>query len=48
LKFRFLIDNNNIKENKMDETIKFFIGVTLFLAVIMFEWVKEKSNKRAS
>jgi hypothetical protein len=32
----------------MDETIKFFIGVTLFLAVITFEWVKEKSNKRAS
>jgi len=32
----------------MDETIRFFIGVTLFLAVITFEWVKEKSSKRAS
>jgi hypothetical protein len=32
----------------MDETIRFFIGVTLFLAVITIEWVKERSNKRAS
>lgn len=32
----------------MDETIRFFIGVTLFLAVITFEWVKEKVSKKTS
>lgn len=32
----------------MDETIRFFIGVALFLVVLTFEWVKERSSKRTS
>jgi len=32
----------------MDETLRFFIGLALFLAVLTFEWVKERSGKRTS
>jgi len=32
----------------MDETVRFFIGIALFLAVITFEWIKERSSKRTS
>jgi hypothetical protein len=32
----------------MDETIRFFIGIAVFLAVVTFEWLKEKSSKKAS
>ena len=32
----------------MDETIRFFIGLALFLAIIIFEWLKERSSKRTS
>jgi hypothetical protein len=32
----------------MDETLRFFIGIALFLAVITFEWQKERSGKRTS
>jgi hypothetical protein len=30
----------------MDETIRFFIGIALFLAVIAFESLKDKASKR--
>jgi len=30
----------------MDETVRFFIGIALFLAVITFEWIKERSSTR--
>jgi hypothetical protein len=32
----------------MGETLRFFIGVDVFLAVIAFEWFKEKTSKRTS
>lgn len=32
----------------MDETLRFFIGVALFLAVIAYEWLKEKPRSKAS
>ena len=32
----------------MDETLRFLIGVTLFLAVIAFEWLKERPTKKTS
>jgi hypothetical protein len=32
----------------MDETIRFFIGVALFLAVVTYEWLKEKADKKTS
>ncbi len=32
----------------MDETLRFLIGVTVFLAVIAFEWLKVKSSKKTS
>jgi len=32
----------------MDETLRFFIGVALFLAVVTFEWLKERRQKRTS
>jgi hypothetical protein len=32
----------------MDETLRFFIGIALFVAVITFEWFKEKPSKRTS
>ena len=32
----------------MDETLRFFIGVTLFLAVITYEWLKERPSKKTS
>jgi hypothetical protein len=32
----------------MDETLRFFIGITLFLAVVAYEWLKEKSGKQTS
>jgi hypothetical protein len=31
----------------MNETIRFFIGIALFLAVVTFEWLKERGSKRA-
>ena len=30
----------------MDETLRFLIGVTVFLAVIAFEWLKERPTKK--
>jgi len=32
----------------MDETIRFFIGIAVFLAVITFEWLKEKTGEKTS
>jgi hypothetical protein len=32
----------------MDDTLKFFIGIAIFLAVITFEWLKERSSKKTS
>ncbi len=32
----------------MDETLRFFIGVALFLAVVTYEWLKERPNRRTS
>ena len=32
----------------MDETIRFLIGVALFLAVVTYEWLKERADKKAS
>ncbi len=32
----------------MDETLRFFIGIALFLAVVAYEWLKEKPNRRTS
>jgi len=32
----------------MDETLRFFIGIALFLAVVTYEWLKEKPSKRTS
>ncbi len=32
----------------MDETLRFFIGIALFVAVITFEWLKEKASRRTS
>jgi hypothetical protein len=30
----------------MEETIRFFIGIAIFLAVVTYEWLKEKSSKQ--
>jgi hypothetical protein len=30
----------------MDETLRFFLGIALFLAVIVYEKLKESSNKQ--
>lgn len=32
----------------MDETLRFFIGIALFLAVVTYEWLKERPNRRTS
>ena len=32
----------------MDEALRFFIGITIFLAVITFEWFKSKESKKTS
>jgi hypothetical protein len=32
----------------MDETLRFLIGVTIFLAVIAYEWLKGRSSKKTS
>jgi len=32
----------------MDEALRFFIGIAIFLAVITFEWFRGKESKRAS
>lgn len=32
----------------MDETVRFFIGVALFLAVVTYEWLKDRPEKRTS
>jgi hypothetical protein len=32
----------------MDETLRFLIGVTIFLAVVAYEWLKERPSKRTS
>jgi len=32
----------------MDETIRFLIGVTIFLAVVAYERLKERPSKRTS
>jgi hypothetical protein len=30
----------------MDETLKFFIGIAVFLAVITYEWFKGRESRR--
>ena len=30
----------------MDETLRFFIGIALFLAVVTYEWLKEKPTNK--
>ena len=32
----------------MNETIRFLIGVALFLAVVTFEWLKDRASKKPS
>lgn len=32
----------------MDETLRFFIGIALFVAVLTFEWLKERASKKTS
>jgi len=32
----------------MDETLRFFIGIALFLAVLTYEWLKGRPSKRTS
>lgn len=32
----------------MDEVLRFFIGIAIFLAVITFEWFKGKGSQKAS
>ncbi len=32
----------------MDETLRFFIGITLFLAVVTYEWIERQTIKRTS
>jgi len=32
----------------MDETLRFFIGVTLFISVILYEWLKNRSDSSVS
>lgn len=32
----------------MDETLRFFIGVALFIAVVAYEWLKERASKRTT
>lgn len=32
----------------MNETLRFLIGVTVFLAVIAFEWLKARPSKKTS
>ena len=29
----------------MDETLRFIVGASLFVAVIVFEWLKNKSSE---
>jgi len=29
----------------MNETVRFFIGVALFIAVVIYEWLKERVSK---
>lgn len=30
----------------MDETLRFFIGLALFIAVVTYEWLKDRPEKR--
>ena len=32
----------------MDETLRFFIGITLFIAVVTYEWIKDRLDNRTS
>lgn len=32
----------------MDETLRFLIGVAIFLAVVAYDWLKERPSKRTS
>jgi hypothetical protein len=32
----------------MDKTLRFFIGIALFLAVVAYEWLKERANNQTS
>jgi len=32
----------------MDETLRFFIGVALFISVILYEWFKNRSESSVS
>ncbi len=36
---------NNKKGKIMDETLRFIIGITLFVAVVVFEWLKNRSKE---
>jgi hypothetical protein len=29
----------------MDETLRFIIGISLFVAVVAFDWLKNRSNE---
>ena len=29
----------------MDETLRFIIGVSLFVSVVVFEWLKNRNNE---
>lgn len=31
----------------MDETLRFFIGLAVFLSAVIFEWVKSRSEETA-
>jgi len=32
----------------MDETLRFFIDIALFIAVLNYEWIKDRPEKRTS
>jgi len=32
----------------MDETLRFFIGIALFIVVVTYEWIKDRPEKRTS
>ena len=36
---------NNV--NTMNETLRFFIGIAVFLAVFTFEWAKSRTGERS-
>ena len=44
VKVQFIILTNK-KGKNMDETLRFIVGASLFVAVIVFEWLKNKSSE---